>query len=74
MIYDIQPAIQCENCVKCGSRPVIEQTKKEWIVKCPNKQCANEVKSTITDINLWNHKNKPKVELNTVTAALKNTA
>ncbi len=63
MTYDIQPSIKCENCIKCGKRPVIEQTKKNWKVKCANKECQNEVSGPFVDIELWNRKNQPEVDL-----------
>ncbi|WP_462265202.1 hypothetical protein [Mucilaginibacter sp.] len=74
MTYEIQPAIVCENCIKCGRRPVIEQTKKDWKVKCPNKSCANEVSSSIVDMEQWNRKNKPDIDINQQGTTFKHTA
>lgn len=63
MIFQIQPNIQCENCIKCGSRPQIEQSKKYWIVACPNKKCNNLVKGELVDIEGWNRLNKSSANI-----------
>ena len=63
MAYKVQPDFVCENCIKCGSRPVVEQNKHLWIVKCPNDECNNAVASSIVDFKAWDRKNKPSVPL-----------
>ncbi|QKJ29229.1 hypothetical protein HQ865_05495 [Mucilaginibacter mali] len=65
MSYDIQPGIECENCIKCGTRPVIDQTKKGlWEVKCPNDACKNVVTGPLVDFETWNRLNKKNPNLN----------
>jgi len=64
MFYKLQPNFVCENCVKCGSRPVVGQNKRTWIVKCPNDACDNAITSDFADFEAWNKKNKPSVPLN----------
>ena len=64
MVYKIQPNIVCENCIKCGKRPVIEQIKHEWLLKCPNEACDNFVAGNIIDFDAWNKKNKSATSLN----------
>lgn len=73
MQYAIQPNIHCENCIKCGSRPVFEQAKKFWVVCCPNKACKNTVTGEFIDIEKWNRTNKKDVSI-TADQTLKNTA
>jgi len=73
MIIQIQPNIQCENCIKCGSRPHIEQAKKYWLVTCPNKKCNNFVKDEFVNINAWNRLNKNNASI-TPSHTLKRTA
>lgn len=63
MSYDIQPEIFCENCIKCGKRPVIEQTKKGWVIMCPNGECKNSVAGPTIDFETWNRINKKNVDL-----------
>jgi len=63
MIYKIQPNIVCENCIKCGKKPVVEQIKHEWLLKCPNEACDNVVVSSIVNFDAWNKKNKPPISL-----------
>lgn len=63
MTLEIQPNIQCENCIKCGSRPHVEQSKKHWIVTCPNKKCNNFVKAEIVNIEGWNRLNKSNANI-----------
>ncbi|MDR6944608.1 hypothetical protein J2W55_004468 [Mucilaginibacter pocheonensis] len=64
MTIQIQPNIHCENCIKCGKRPQIEQHKKFWIVACPNKSCHNSVKDLLVNIDAWNRLNKNNANLN----------
>ena len=73
MTIEIQPNIQCENCIKCGTRPQVEQAKKYWMVKCPNKQCNNFVKDEIINIDGWNRANKINSQI-TPNHAFKKTA
>lgn len=63
MIIEIQPNIHCENCIKCGARPHIEQQRKYWIVTCPNKGCKNLVKDEVVNIKAWNRLNKNNANL-----------
>ena len=59
MPYTIQPEFDCKNCVKCGQRPVIDQVKKKFKIKCPNKRCNNVVSGYFLDFDKWNEQNKP---------------
>lgn len=63
MSYDIQPSIFCENCIKCGTRPVIDQTKKDWVIKCPNDSCKNSIAGPFVDFDTWNRVNKKNPNL-----------
>jgi hypothetical protein len=74
MIVQVQPNIQCENCIKCGRRPHVEQHKKYWVLTCPNKSCKNSVKSLIVDFATWNRLNKMTNEIPATTETLKRTA
>lgn len=73
MTIEIQPNIQCENCIKCGTRPQVEQVKKYWMVKCLNKQCNNFIKDTFVNIDGWNRLNKSNAQINP-NQSLKKTA
>lgn len=73
MNLQIQPNFACENCIKCGKRPHVEQQKKNWVVACPDKSCKNFVKSTIADFASWNSLNKKAASLETQ-ETLKQTA
>lgn len=64
MSYEIQPEIKCENCIKCGKRPIIDQSKKGWEIKCRNKDCANVVVAPMLDFETWNRVNKKDINLN----------
>jgi len=63
MAFQIQSNIQCENCIKCGSKPQIEQSKKYWIVGCPNKKCDNFVKDELINVEGWNRLNKSNTNI-----------
>jgi len=63
MSYEIQPNIICENCIKCGKRPVIDQTKKGWQIKCPEKACNNVITGPTIDFDTWNRVNKKNINL-----------
>lgn len=63
MFYKLQPNFVCENCIVCGSRPVVGQKKHTWTVKCPNAKCNNAVTGTFADFETWNRKNKPVVSI-----------
>ncbi|WDF76257.1 hypothetical protein PQ469_20425 [Mucilaginibacter sp. KACC 22773] len=63
MTFEIQQNIKCENCIKCGTRPQIEQSKKHWIVACPNKKCNNFVKDEMVNIEGWNRLNKSNANI-----------
>jgi len=64
MSYEIQEGIFCENCIKCGARPVIEQKKKgDWVILCPNAACKNSVTGSLIDFETWNRINKKSVDL-----------
>jgi hypothetical protein len=56
--YNIQVDIPVESCIKCGRRPVVEQTSREWIILCPNPLCDNAVKGKFLNFNEWNRINK----------------
>ncbi len=63
MSYKIQPNIFCENCIKCGRRPILEHIKTDWIIVCPNKDCDNLAVDTFIDFDAWNKKNKNRTIL-----------
>lgn len=63
MSYEIQPSIFCENCIKCGKRPVTDNTKKGWEIKCPDKNCNSKIVASFIDFEGWNRLNKPNIEL-----------
>ena len=65
MILPIQPNFPCENCVKCGNRPHVEQQKKYWVITCGNKSCKNFVKSIFADFVTWNRLNKKAANFET---------
>lgn len=54
----IQENIAVENCIICGTRPVIEQRDKSWFVFCPKQTCKNEIAGRYVDLEGWNVKNK----------------
>ena len=54
----IQPAIFCELCKDCGARPVVEQSKAGYIVRCPDNKKHYRTKPGLVDIADWNLKNK----------------
>jgi len=58
MSFDIQKNFHCENCKMCGTRPVIEQKKKVWTVRCPNESCKNSVVDHFINIEKWNSLNQ----------------
>ena len=58
MSYNIQPEFDCRNCVKCGRRPIIDQVKKVFKIKCPNKSCNNVVSGCFINFDKWNEQNK----------------
>ncbi|RYY06093.1 MAG: hypothetical protein EOP43_07265 [Sphingobacteriaceae bacterium] len=64
MTYNIQPEFDCRACVKCGQRPVVEQVKKLYKIKCLNKDCNNAVGGTILNFLKWNELNKPRENTN----------
>lgn len=75
MSYPIQQGIECENCIKCGTRPVIDQTSKGlWEVKCPNEACKNVVTDALVDIDTWNRLNKKNPNLTPDKSSLKRSA
>ena len=63
MSHSIQKNISCENCFKCGARPIVEQTKKGWMIACPNKGCQNTVAGALLDFDAWNRINKKDLNL-----------
>ena len=65
MIIQVQPNFPCENCIKCGKRPQVEQYKENWTIACPDKSCKNQVKSTIADFAAWNRLNKKAANFTT---------
>lgn len=64
MSYEIQNNIFVENCIKCGQRPVIDQSKAGWEVKCDNRACKNVISGPFIDYDTWNRVNKTNVNLN----------
>jgi hypothetical protein len=74
MSYEIQPGIECENCIKCGKRPVIDQSKKGWDIMCPNVICKNIVSGPLVDFETWNRVNKKNVNLTPDAKSLKRSA
>jgi len=58
MPFAIQPNVHCENCIKCGSRPVVTQLKNIFSVLCPNADCNNIVTGKLIDLEEWNRVNK----------------
>lgn len=63
MVVQIQPNFPCENCIKCGKRPQVEQRKQVWTITCPDKNCKNLVKGKIADFVTWNRLNKKTADL-----------
>ena len=63
MNYPIQPNINCEDCIVCGARPMINQTKKVFTIICSNKDCGNKLTAPFLDFDLWNKLNKSNVDL-----------
>lgn len=59
----IQPNIFCEPCKDCGERPVIQQVKGKFVVRCPKNKSHYQTKSGLVDINDWNTKNKAHAPL-----------
>jgi|EndMetStandDraft_4_1072995.scaffolds.fasta_scaffold42022_3 hypothetical protein len=55
----IQPSVVCENCIICGSRPVIDQVKgSHFIVRCPKDGTHYQTTPGLVDINDWNLNNR----------------
>lgn len=59
----IQGNIFCEPCKDCGSRPVIEQRKSAFIVRCPKDSTHYQTKPGLVDIEDWNLKNRAHTSL-----------
>jgi len=74
MTYDIQPEFDCRHCVKCGRRPVIEQVKKTFKIKCPNKDCNNVLSGFILNFDKWNEQNKTGTSIKEDKDTFKRTA
>ena len=64
----IQASIFCEPCKECGERPVVEQVKGKFVVRCPKSKSHYQTKSGLVDINDWNTKNKTHAPLGNKTA------
>ena len=64
MAFVIQPHVYCENCIKCGARPIITQSKSTFSIQCPNYECNNVVNNgPLVDFDEWNRVNrKPSPE------------
>jgi hypothetical protein len=58
-----QEKIHCEPCKECGARPVIEQSKGAFIVRCPNSKAHYQTKPGLIDLQDWNLKNKVRSSL-----------
>ncbi len=54
MSFEIQKDFFCENCKMCGTRPVIEQVKKVWTIRCPDANCKNAVVDSFINVEKWN--------------------
>lgn len=54
----IQANIFCEPCKDCGARPVVEQVRGQFLVRCPKNKLHYQTKPGLVDINDWNTKNK----------------
>jgi len=74
MSFEIQKNFFCENCRNCGNRPVIEQNKKVWTVRCPNKACKNSVVDSFINIEKWNYSNNKENFGKVVAGNFKNSA
>lgn len=61
----IQANFFCEPCKDCGARPVIEQQKGTFIVRCPKHDSHYQTKPGLVDIDDWNLKNKVHSSLGT---------
>lgn len=59
----IQSKVFCENCKDCGARPVVEQVKGSFVVRCPNDKKHYKTNPGLFDANLqdWNIKNRKHV-------------
>lgn len=54
----IQPNIHCEPCKECGARPVIEQSRKGFLVTCPTSKKHYATAPGMVNIDEWNRFNK----------------
>ncbi|WP_426585704.1 hypothetical protein [Mucilaginibacter sp. R-33] len=54
----IQPNIHCEPCKECGARPVINQTRKGFVVTCPTNKKHYETAPGMVNIDEWNRFNQ----------------
>jgi hypothetical protein len=54
----IQANVFCEPCRECGSRPVVEQVKGKYKVRCPKDKSHYQTNPGVVDVNDWNTKNK----------------
>jgi hypothetical protein len=59
----IQGNIFCENCKDCGARPVVEQVKGNFVVRCPDDKKHYRTEPGLFDTSLqdWNLKNRANV-------------
>lgn len=59
----IQSKIFCENCKDCGARPVVEQVKDGYVVRCPNdkKHYKTNIGTFEPCLKDWNLKNRTHV-------------
>jgi len=74
MSFEIQKDFFCENCRSCGTRPVIEQNKKVWTVRCPTHTCKNSVVDSFINIEKWNYINNKENFGKVVSGNFKNSA
>jgi hypothetical protein len=58
----IQKNVFCEPCKDCGARPVIEQVRSNFVVRCPNDKKHYKTKPGLVDITDWNLKNKAHMQ------------
>ena len=74
MNYEIQKNFHCENCKFCGQRPVIEQNKKVWTIRCHTDGCKNIVADSFINVDKWNYANSPENFGKVISGKFKNSA
>ncbi|OCX54069.1 hypothetical protein BEL04_07290 [Mucilaginibacter sp. PPCGB 2223] len=74
MSFEIQKNFFCENCKVCGKRPVIEQNKKVWTIRCLTDTCKNAVVDSFINVEKWNYINNKENFGKVVSGNFKNSA